>query len=91
MNKCKLPMAYSKSSLVTEVCLTRAACNAASLIKFAKSAPENPGVNVANLSEKISGDSDKVTPFICCSKISFLSITVGKSIKENYKSENPPN
>ena len=43
-----LSFAFSKSSIVTIFLLALAANNAASLTKFAKSAPENPGVPLAN-------------------------------------------
>lgn len=44
-----LSTAYSKSASVTNSLQKRAACKAASLHTFAMSAPENPGVKMANL------------------------------------------
>lgn len=76
----KRSTAYSRSFSTTTFCESRAACNAASLHTFAMSAPENPGVNIANRCEYFVGSFSSDIPVKCFSNISFRSLSVGKSI-----------
>ena len=71
-----LSLAFSRSDILTTRLLKRAANKAASLIKLAKSAPENPGVPWAMY---LISTSDAVgTFFMCTLSICSLPLTSGK-------------
>lgn len=72
--------AYSKFFALTDFWLVLAACRAASLQTLAMSAPEKPGVKIANLCEYVSGVFSSRIPVKCFSKISLRSLNVGRSI-----------
>mmetsp|Transcript_8544 Transcript_8544/g.38846 ORF Transcript_8544/g.38846 Transcript_8544/m.38846 type:complete len:212 (-) Transcript_8544:1488-2123(-) len=68
-------LAYSSCFMPTSRAPSRAARNAATLIRFARSAPEKPGVPRAMTSQ--STDDEMTTPSACVCKICFLPSTSG--------------
>ncbi len=72
-----LSFAYSKSSLVICFRLSRPALRAASLVRFSKSAPVNPGVPLAIVSRLTSSASFFLREWT--SKIASLALTSGLS------------
>mmetsp|Transcript_8616 Transcript_8616/g.18528 ORF Transcript_8616/g.18528 Transcript_8616/m.18528 type:complete len:254 (-) Transcript_8616:254-1015(-) len=72
-------VAFSKSSIVTESALRRAATIAASLHTLAMSAPANPGVSPASRPAMSAASPSSLIPFRWIRNTSFLPLRSGRS------------